>query len=144
MNIPLPELYVYSYDQHLQPNVNSLAVGWLDKKFTYNTGSVSKVFLDRLGLFCMDPVVMPFDQANCPLCLEYPIIDTPHGRLEFGPGELRIPSQSNIVYAAPTMIYHFIKDHNYQPPQEFIEAVLKAPLPDSQEYKEFIRYWRKH
>lgn len=144
MDASLPELYEFGYDLHLK-KINSLAVGWLDKGFKYNTGLVSESFLDRLGLFCMDPVVMPLDpDGDCPLCLEYPIIDTPHGRLEFGPGQLRIPGRDKTVYAAPTLIYHFIKDHNYQPPQVFIDAVLNAPLPGTKEYKEFIRYWRKH
>jgi hypothetical protein len=32
------------------------------------------------------------------------------------------------------MIYHYVVDHHYLPPEEFISAVLDGPLPDSPEY----------
>jgi len=32
------------------------------------------------------------------------------------------------------MIYHYINDHHYLPPDEFVQAVLHGPLLGSDEY----------
>ena len=45
--------------------------------------------------------------------------------LVFGPEE---------IYIAPDLIYHYISDHDYSPPDEFVQAVLSSPLPNSAEY----------
>lgn len=43
-----------------------------------------------------------------------------------------VPSVSTgLLYAAPAMITHYMRDHEYLPPQEFCEAVLICPAPDS-------------
>jgi hypothetical protein len=31
-----------------------------------------------------------------------------------------------------------VAEHSYRPPDQFIEAVLKGPTPDSREYREFL------
>ena len=31
-----------------------------------------------------------------------------------------------MIYAAPNLIYHYVKEHRYLPPMEFINAVLSA------------------
>lgn len=91
----------------------------------------------------------------CPLCSaespapDFPdvkshiIMDTPYGILTLGFSEIRIPGKGNIAYAAYDMIYHYIVDHHYQPPQEFIDAVLDAPEPNSEEFKKFLKPWRE-
>jgi len=40
-----------------------------------------------------------------------------------------------VVYAAPDLIYHYVVEHHYCPPDEFIQAVLEGPLPGSLEYE---------
>jgi len=32
------------------------------------------------------------------------------------------------------MIYHYVVDHRYLPPEEFIRAMPEGPLPDTPEY----------
>jgi hypothetical protein len=36
------------------------------------------------------------------------------------------------IYAAPTMIVHYIESHSYLPPGEFIDAILADPFIDNQ------------
>ena len=31
-----------------------------------------------------------------------------------------------VIYAAPDLIYHYVKEHRYLPPTDFINAVLSA------------------
>jgi hypothetical protein len=50
-----------------------------------------------------------------------------------GSAEIRVPGKSGIQYACPNMIYHYLQDHNYRPPDEFITAVLELNVysPDT-------------
>ena len=45
------------------------------------------------------------------------------GRLEI---EIRVRGDERTVYAAPTLIVHYVEAHRYRPPEEFIAAVLNA------------------
>jgi hypothetical protein len=45
--------------------------------------------------------------------------------ISLGNGEIRVPSENGIVYAAPTLICHYIDRHRYCPPNEFLMAVSK-------------------
>ncbi|MGQ9547616.1 MAG: DUF7919 family protein, partial [Roseiflexus sp.] len=47
----------------------------------------------------------------------------------------------NIVYSAPVMIYHYVTIHNYRPPQVFIDAVMRCPLPYEAAYQEIVQSW---
>ncbi len=40
---------------------------------------------------------------------------------------------------APTLIYHYVVDHQYCPPEEFIEAVLTGPVPGSPQHISLLR-----
>ena len=51
-------------------------------------------------------------------------------------GEIRVFNNDK-TYAAPTMIYHYIKYHGYIPPKEFILAV-KNSSPESKLYTQIL------
>ena len=40
-------------------------------------------------------------------------------------GEIRVAG-NQIIFAAPVLIVHYIEEHGYLPPAEFLEAVTKA------------------
>ena len=50
-------------------------------------------------------------------------------------GEFHVVGATGVVYCAPQFIVHYIAEHQYQPPQEFIEAVL---------YQRGLRHGQKH
>jgi hypothetical protein len=61
-----------------------------------------------------------------------------------GPGP--VWSQENIfvpgsdeVFVAPGGIVHYVEEHNYLPPDEFIKAVLTCPEYGSEEFVETLR-----
>lgn len=58
--------------------------------------------------------------------------------LTLGCGELLIPSDG-FVYVAPNLLIHYIHDHFYRPPLEFIRAVLTCPPPDTVGYRDALR-----
>ena len=41
-----------------------------------------------------------------------------------GSAEIRVKGKDGKVYAAPTLIYHYVAAHDYDPPKEFVEALL--------------------
>ena len=44
-----------------------------------------------------------------------------------GSAEIWVPSPDRkTVYAAPDMIFHYVSEHGYMPPQEFVAAALNA------------------
>ncbi len=40
-----------------------------------------------------------------------------------GSAEIRVPEKAGKTYAAPNLIYHYMKDRGYLPPQEFLRCL---------------------
>ena len=102
-------------------------------------GDTAIEFQERLLEFCNGFVRPTRGWHNCELCHPEPISPRAGNQLRsFGTAEIRVFYQGRI-YAAPNLIYHYVTEHNYQPPDEFIEAVLNGPLPGSPEYEVLIQ-----
>jgi hypothetical protein len=54
--------------------------------------------------------------------------------LLLGSAEIRVISNTGVIYAAPNLIYHYVHAHSYAPPAGFVEAVLAGPCPPDQAY----------
>jgi hypothetical protein len=55
--------------------------------------------------------------------------ETQSGRKKIllGSAEIWVPALGQaVIYAAPDLIYHYVKEHRYLPPADFINAVLSA------------------
>ena len=50
--------------------------------------------------------------------------------MSIGDGEIRVLGKS-AIYSAPTLLYHYVVEHHFKPPEEFIEAILTGPAPGS-------------
>jgi hypothetical protein len=132
-----PDLSPYS---HHEGEANTYNIGWLDGLHDFPTGDVPLLFIDRLEVYLEHLVHMLYlGGQDCEICDE--AIYT---------GEIRVFGASGQIYAAPSMIIHYVCDHHYCPPDEFIQAVLSNPLPSTTAYKEaarncswyqFARYW---
>jgi len=57
-------------------------------------------------------------------------------KLFLGMAEIRVFAKSGKIYAAPNLIYHYVKDHSYAPPDPFVEAVLTTSRPPDPQYFE--------
>lgn len=117
-----------------------LAVGWLEHGQPFTIGSVPQGFAEQLLGFCQPEYgVCPLPRPRpCPLD-NHPVIITINGReVNLGTAEIRVIGEEEI-YAAPALIYHFVTAHHYQPPDEFVDAVLNGPQPQSAEFRALIR-----
>jgi hypothetical protein len=152
-----PDLSPYQYRETSTPAqrdreppvygvANTVNVGWLDGAEPFSTGETSGEFRERLLEFCLQGhdfnLTRGPHSCNLPEC---PVEPDRFGRRHpppvrrgkqtayQGSSEIRVVGEA-AIYAAPTMIYHYVVDHNYQPPDEFVEAVLNGPKPGTDEY----------
>lgn len=124
--------------------LDPLAVGWLQRGQDYTTGAVPERFADALLAFCVDRLTVcapPTTQA-CPLCFEsVEPVDLDEDTVHFGLAEIRVLGEDDI-FAAPTLIHHYVTAHDYRPPRVFIDAVLKGPAAGAPEHLALIRTLR--
>ena len=63
-----------------------------------------------------------------------------------GMSQIRIPSSSGLIWAAPSLIYHYIVAHSYLPPQAYLDAVEAFDLSSPWEGEAEAEKWftRQH
>ena len=120
------------------------AVGWLECKRLYSTGSVPAAFYAALNEHvstAWQPVGMPGIHL-CDFCPQ----PLPNGYFVGGNSNVWIPCE-DWVYVAPGLILHYIEAHSYRPPLEFVNAVLAAPAQRStafhQMMEQFPSWWQR-
>src|SRR5262249_25113044 len=47
-----------------------------------------------------------------------------------GNGEIQVTGEGTTIYVAPTMILHYVAEHHYLPPDEFIKALRVGRVPE--------------
>jgi hypothetical protein len=134
------DLSVYSYSSvdiiemdwgwlQFRPGYDRINVGWLDASHVFEEGSTPNWFADAL----LDIIAAPRINSmrgyhRCPCCPRRSegsmlSVDHPSGALLLGHTEIRVPSGQGTMFAAPSLIWHYVAAHSYRPPAEFIEAV---------------------
>jgi hypothetical protein len=113
-------------------------VGWLDNEHPFETGITSQSFVEKLWIFCCFSTDHTLGYHECDFCQKPPFglqVERNGEVLTLGSAEIRVLGQNDTIYAAPNLIYHYVVDHHYLPPAEFIAAVLSSPLPGTPEYQ---------
>jgi len=144
------DLSPYAYmEDHGTLNLPTLNIGWLSNREPFQKGRSARGFKDKLLRFCSDEFVVLIARGfhTCEFCgLKEQWYKERQGKYgekaswaSIGDGEIRVLGKS-AVYAAPTLIYHYVLEHQYKPPREFIEAIL-AGEPDSKEQQELLSHY---
>ncbi|MGD9007268.1 MAG: hypothetical protein PVG41_05070 [Desulfobacteraceae bacterium] len=132
------DLTPYSY-YHLGISDNTLNIGWLDREHAYARGKVQDEIVEILWEFLRYRVLRMRGFHICDFCtspFNGPLpVERNNEIIHLGTSEIRVIGENNKIYAAPDLIYHYIIVHSYKPPDEFLEAVIKGPRPNSKEYK---------
>ena len=160
------DLTFYTYFGGLETTAKN--VGWLQRGHAFPTAAPSDETLDLLWRFCSVPVMKMRGVHFCDLCAEpgAAYAERDGVRLLLGHSEIRgFSAESNAsslrkaleetrsggliflqrspvpfsIYAAPTLIYHYVEAHHYCPPEEFLKALREGPSPPSPEYFELLR-----
>jgi len=115
-----PDLTPHTYVEPVTDHV-LLNVGWLDAVHPYARGNTPPEFQARLGELCQRPIHLHRGIHSCELC---PLESVGGGSPRAGNGQVRVEAADGRRYAAPTLVWHYVQEHNYCPPVEFISAVL--------------------
>jgi hypothetical protein len=115
------------------------AVGWLSAEHPFTQGDVPAEFLARLKEFAKrwgdstEALGWPIAAGLhcCELCDRF-----------MASGNFGVPS-GGLLFVAPEMLPHTIEAHGYRPPDEFIAAVMLAPLPATDEYWATVEPFRR-
>lgn len=105
----------------------ALNIGWLSGEHAFPQGDVPAELLPRLAA-CLDyPVNQTRGLHSCEFCEDGSAYFKQNNAI--GSAEFRIFAEDGTVYAAPTLLHHYIEAHGYKPPQAFVDAVLQCPVP---------------
>jgi hypothetical protein len=124
-------------------------VGWLDSAHEFPKAPPSRELLDFIWNCCKVSVAQSRGIHECDQCpsgtSNYIVRDGEP--LLLGSAEIRVFGKAGVIYAAPTLVYHYVAVHQYRPPDEFVRSLEEGPRPPSQEYferlKELDLEWNK-
>ena len=121
------DLSEYVYAPTETPMVN---VGWLAAGHFFPRAKASRLFVaDLLFLADRQQNIMrgvhdcEFCDQESPLRMTAPV---ERGWVSLGMGEIHVAGREGRVYAAPSLIVHYVDAHGYEPPADFVEAVELA------------------
>ena len=100
------------------------AVGWLTKGHEFACGPLDERVAKATERLAADGWVHVYAAGfhECDLC---------HGARESR--NILVPGE-DVLYCAPAMVTHYMRDHGYLPPAEFSASVLACPEPQSDAY----------
>lgn len=117
--------YEYAYGR---PSSDVLNVGWLSDEHPFSKGSVPPgIFEKLLELFASSAVNQMRGYHDCPFCpegTEPRIVLADGSQITLGSAELWFRDEAGTVYAAPNLVYHYMKEHQYMPPEQFQDALV--------------------
>jgi len=124
---------------YFRANDALVSIGWLERGQDYQRGEVSEEFSNKLQSLLVRPFQpsMKMGWHTCDLCHKIedgPLFVTFQGKsVKMGISNLFVPAVDK-VFVSPSLIVHYILEHNYKPPDVFIEAVRSCPEMLSLEY----------
>jgi hypothetical protein len=130
--------YVYRQD-YARPRTRN--VGWLGSDDLFQKAVPNERDLDLLWAFCKVSVAQTRGVHPCELGDGK--ISYRAGRkgetLLLGTSEIRVFSPDGDIFAAPTMLYHYVCAHSYNPPPAFLKALREGPRPPDADYFERLK-----
>jgi hypothetical protein len=123
------DLSPYTYSAVAKPMLN---VGWLSSTHPFPRGAVPLAFAHELALLTRSEPsnltrgfhVCEFCRAPTDILEKTPEYEEVWEMFRSGNGEVHIQGENGQRYAAPSLVVHYVSEHQYQPPSQFIEAVL--------------------
>lgn len=104
------------------------AVGFLCKEEPFEKGDVDPEIIKKLEKY--KPQMLAMGYHHCEFC------DDKNAK---GCSEILVVNKQGQVYEAPILIIHYIKDHNYLPPQEFLDAIENGYFYGDPKFNEYAK-----
>jgi len=117
--------------EYSERNHKVLNVGFLDASHSYQQGVVSEKYINLISRISSFPTIQHRGFNTCNLCTPPEAIKENSDFVDAwyytrrGSGILIIQGNSGTSYAVPTLLLHYITEHQYQPPDEFLSALDK-------------------
>jgi hypothetical protein len=136
------DLSPYAYNSRT-PLLGVLNVGWLERGHEFSTGELPAGLLAGLRRWLRQSRCVQYRGYHlCDLCEPAPTtieevsaahrrqetVDDEGTKLILGANEIWVPTSGERIFAAPSLVVHYVERHAYLPPQAFIDAVM-APTP---------------
>jgi hypothetical protein len=128
-------------------------VGWLSADHSFPRAEPLSSDLDVIWEYCKVRVYQTRGLHDCPFCEEWfekNLFRIRHRgeMMNQGDAEILIVSEEHGAFAAPNLIFHYMRDHQYLPPEPFLLALRSVdPIP-SQAYRQQLDeagiYWSKY
>jgi hypothetical protein len=102
-------------------------IGWLEKGHTFTQGPTDPSFLKKLLELYRERANSTRGYHRCDFCPnpELGLLIVIAGTaVKLGGAEVHVRAGDDRVFAAPDLIHHYVVEHSYAPPQEFVDAVL--------------------
>jgi hypothetical protein len=130
--------YIYCSDPCHHGTKN---VGWLEHGHSFEEMIPTEKVLNLLLAHCTISVEQTRGIHECDLCVPPNTVFAGRKgqRVLLGTSEMRVFSRTGQIYAAPTLVYHYVHIHRYRPPEEFLRALGEGPIPPGQEYFEQLK-----
>jgi hypothetical protein len=122
---------VFYRDLDTNSSERVIRIGWLNREQPFSQGFADPAFMDKLKLFYESRVRQSRGFHICPFCeaRQFGISTEMSGKtLILGSAEIEVKDEQGRVFVAPDLLYHYITEHHYLPPKEFIEAVCKVSV----------------
>lgn len=127
------DLTYYSED-HFE---NAQNIGWLDEAKEFPRAKPSLEFIDALYHYTQ----FPFNKQRHAHSIS---LNYKGNELRLGYSEIRVLShKSDFKFAAPDMIFKYVLEDEYSPPEAFQKAVIEGPKPNTMEYDQFIKRYNE-
>lgn len=102
-----------------------VAIGYLDITEEYQKGIVSQTFVNKLHQLWSNGLGLgSLGHHTCEFC-------EGENKATSCSEKILIDKKNKIEYKLPEMIFHYIEEHNYQPPEDFVLFVLTSQIVDS-------------
>nr|CAP47612.1 putative integron gene cassette protein [uncultured bacterium] len=109
---------------------NGLNVGWLSEDHSFQKGTVDSLILEKLEQLALKPEHRCRGVHHCEFCPP-PIYKRVEGKFASevvrdcpnGNGEIWVEAADGAVFVAPVLVAHYIREHDYLSPAEFLDAV---------------------
>jgi hypothetical protein len=114
------------------PDPAVLNVGWLSSSHLFSKGTPVRDFVAALRKLISEPVNLYRGRHYCEFCPPPQfsrsatlMVSTVARDCPWGNGEIWVNGDNDLVYVAPTLILHYVEEHDYEPPDVFVRAVRR-------------------
>lgn len=124
-----------------------LAVGWLDKDHPFTVGEVPLSVFDRIDelLKTRENIVSRMRGIHILNIKKPPLKETDFLKRYGNPPSFPLATgefhflKDGVYYAAPVMVYEYMRVYGYRPPVEFLDAVLFGEIITENQHFELLR-----